>query len=122
MMNTTLQLIINIGAVAVALSGVIGLPIAIVKLWPLIKRFVKIGAVMEMLPETLSQQNEVMAGMASDVKKAVKQVQNSHVTNLRDDLDDVKAQVASIHDKLDSLTGQTTSPTTTININPEATP
>lgn len=121
-MGPTLQVIINIGAVAVALSGIIGLPIAIVKLWPLVKRVVSVGEALELLPETLRLQNETLDGITAAVNKAVQQVQNSHVTNLRDDVDEVIGKVDALHDKLDEHLKAGQPATTTININPEATP
>lgn len=124
MMDGPLQLIINIGAVAVAFSALVGVPLAIVKLWPVIKRFVALGATLERLPETLRHQDETLAnqntvldGIVESVNKAVQQVQNSHVTNLRDDVDEVIGKVDSLHEKLDEhLKASLTPPTTTINV------
>ncbi|MCB8794023.1 hypothetical protein, partial [Escherichia coli] len=79
------QIIINVGAVCVAIAAVIGVPVAVVKVWPIIKRFVAVLSEIEKLPETLNAQNEVLKVIQSSTGEAVKQVQNSHVTNLRDD-------------------------------------
>jgi hypothetical protein len=58
-----LQIIINISAAATALAALIGLPIAFVKLWPLIKRGVAIAESAERLPEMaqeISRQSETL--------------------------------------------------------------
>lgn len=84
-MDGTLQLVINIGAAATALAAIIGLPVAFVKLWPLLKRGVTIGASLEKLPEmvqdltaltigqrqqaeTLTHQNEQLAIIKHEVE------------------------------------------------------
>ncbi len=50
-MDPTLQLIVNVGAACTALAAIIGLPVAFVKGWPLLKRAVAIGGALEKLPE-----------------------------------------------------------------------
>ena len=50
-MDPTLQLIVNVGAAATAIAAIIGLPVAFVKGWPLLKRAVAIGGALEKLPE-----------------------------------------------------------------------
>lgn len=50
-MNPTLQLIINVGAAVTALAAVVGFPLTVVKLWPMIKRGVAIMSSAEKLPE-----------------------------------------------------------------------
>ena len=135
-MDGTLQLVINIGAACTALAALIGLPVAFVKLWPLLKRAVTIGASLEKLPElaldvqalavgqrsqadTLADQDQKLDKIVTDVKKAVQQVQNSHVTNLRDDVDEVIGKVDDLHDKLDEHLKnypQAPTPTTTVNV------
>jgi hypothetical protein len=84
-MDGSLQLIINIGAAATALAAIIGLPVAFVKLWPLLKRAVTVGASLEKLPEmaleltalsigqraqgeTLEHQNEQLAVIKHEVE------------------------------------------------------
>lgn len=140
-MNGTLQLVINIGAVVAALTAIIGFPLAIVKLWPLLKRAVTIGASLEKLPEmsneltaltvgqraqgeTLAEQNDTLTGqnvtlakLTGEIRTVKQQVQNSHVTNLRDDVDEMIGKIDTVHDKLDDHL-KTCPPTTTINVNP----
>lgn len=84
-MDGTLQLVINLGAGATALAALIGLPLAFVKLWPLLKRAVSIGGSLEKLPEmalelsaltigqraqaeTLGHQNEQLAVIKHEVE------------------------------------------------------
>jgi hypothetical protein len=119
-MDGTLQLIINIGAAATALAAIIGLPVALVKLWPLLKRAVTVGASLEKLPEMaqeISAQSATLATLTTEVNTVRQQVQNSHVTNLRDDVDEVIGKIDTFHDKLDDHL-KTCPPTTTINVNP----
>ena len=115
-MDGTLQLIVNIGAACTALAALIGLPVAIVKGWPVLKRAVAIGGALETLPEKLAAQDSKLDQIVTDVDKAVKQVQNSHVTNLRDDVDEVIGKIDSFHDKLDDHLKQCPTPTTTVNV------
>ena len=115
-MDGTLQLIVNIGAAATAIAALIGLPVAFVKLWPLLKRAVIVGGALESLPETLAAQDTKLDRIVIDVDKAVRQVQNSHVTNLRDDVDEVIGKIDSFHDKLDDHLKQCPTPTTTVNV------
>jgi hypothetical protein len=136
-MDGTLQLIVNIGAAATALAAIIGLPVAFVKLWPLLKRAVTVGSSLEKLPEmalelsalsigqraqgeTLDGQNQALAALTTEVRTVKQQVQNSHVTNLRDDVDEVIGKIDTFHDKLDDHL-KTCPPTTTINVNPGGT-
>lgn len=130
-MDGTLQLIINIGAAATALAALIGLPVAFVKLWPLLKRAVTIGGSLEKLPEmalelsalaigqraqgeTLDGLSLSLAAITGEVETVKQQVKNSHGTNLRDDVDIVRDHVIGLHEKLDSHLSQ---PTTTVNVN-----
>lgn len=132
-MDGTLQLIINIGAVVAALTAIIGLPLAIVKLWPLLKRAVTVGASLEKLPEmanelsslsigqraqaeTLDEQTTSLATITVEVEKVKQQVKNDHDSNLREDLDVVRDAVHGLHEKLDKHINPP--PTTTINVHP----
>lgn len=103
-MEPTLQLVINVGAVAVAVSAVIGVPIALVKLWPLIKRVVQVGAVLEALPETLRKQDDVLEIIRHEVEF-------NNGTSVKDAVTRVEKALA------DHLNAQAPA-TTTININP----
>ena len=122
-MDPTLQLIVNVGAAATAIAAIIGLPVAFVKGWPLLKRAVAIGGALEKLPEmaveisaltigqrtqaeTLAHQNDQLAiikhevefNNGSSVKDAV--VRTEKVAN------DVAAQ----------LSAHLSAPKTTINV------
>lgn len=124
-MDGTLQLVINIGAACTALAALVGLPVAFVKLWPLLKRAVTIGASLEKLPEmsneltaltlgqraqgeTLDHQSEQLAVIkhevefnnGSSVKDAVVRTENA--TN---------ALAESLNEHLKSCP-----PTTTVNV------
>jgi len=129
-MDPTLQLIVNVGAACTAVAAIVGLPVAFVKLWPLLKRGVSIGASLEKLPEmaqeltalTIGQraQGEVqqaqtasLGELKDDVAKVKQQVKNDHDSNLREDLDEVRDQVLGLHNKLDN---HLSSPKTTINV------
>ena len=70
--------------------------------------------------ETLTTQDRALAGITAEVTKAVQQVQNSHVTNLRDDVDEVIGKVDELHEKLDTHLHQ--GPTTTVNVHPGGQP
>jgi len=137
-MDATLQLIVNIGAGVAALTAIIGFPVAAVKLWPLLKRAVTIGASLEKLPEmsneltaltvgqraqgeTLTAQNDALEHLTTEVSKVKQQVQNSHVTNLRDDVDEVIGKIDGFHDKLDDHLKQCPPTTAIINVNPGST-
>ncbi|WP_269939001.1 hypothetical protein [Arthrobacter sp. HY1533] len=70
----------------------------------------------------LTAQNVTLARMELAVNAAVQQVQNSHVTNMRDDLDNVTKSVEGLHTKLDDqLKAAAAQPQTQININPTET-
>ena len=139
-MDGTLQLIINIGATATALAAIIGLPMVFVKLWPLLKRAVTIGGSLEKLPEmalelsalaigqraqgeTLDQQSTSLATITAEVETVKQQVKNSHDTNLREDIDEVRDDVKSLHRNFDGLhtkiDAHLSQPTTTVNVHPQ---
>lgn len=123
-MDPTLQIIINIGALATAIGAVIGLPLVFVKVWPVLKKAVGIGGVLETLPEMATElaalsisvrtQGEDIGTIKTEVDAVKQQVKNSHKTNLREDVDEVKEHVVSLHSKLDAHLSQ---PTTTVNVN-----
>lgn len=106
-MDPTLQTIINIGAAATAIAAIIGLPLAVVKLWPLIKRAVAIGAAAEKLPE-----------MAAEIKaqsEAVAVIKHELFPNSGKSLrDQTNRMEASLNDHL----AKCPPPVTTINVNP----
>jgi predicted nuclease with TOPRIM domain len=137
-MDSTLQLIVNIGAAATALAAVVGLPIALVKLWPVLKRGVSIGMSMEKLPEMalelrglaqeqrsqgeiLSEQTRSLATIVGEVEKVKQQVKNDHDSNLREDIDEVRDDVKSLHKNVGELhtkiDAHLNQPATTINVN-----
>jgi hypothetical protein len=135
-MDGSLQLIVNIGAAATAVAAIIGLPIAFVKLWPLLKRAVTVGASLEKLPEmalelsalavgqraqgvTLDEQSTSLENITTEVEKVKQQVKNDHDSNLREDLDVVRDAVHGLHEKIDNHIKP--APITTINVNPGGT-
>lgn len=111
-MDPTLQLVINIGALCTALAAVVGLPVAVFKLWPMAKKAVAIGTVVETLPEMALElralavgqrsQADTLAELKDDVSKVKQQVKNDHSSNLREDLDGVRDNVLELHNKLDT--------------------
>jgi hypothetical protein len=77
--------------------------------------------------EILDGQNVVLADLTNKVGRVTKQVENSHMSNLRDDLDDNTAKVDAtlteldkLHIKLDAHL-KVCQPQTTINVNTPAT-
>lgn len=137
-MDSTLQLIVNIGAAATALAAIIGLPIALVKLWPFLKRAVSIGMSLEKLSEMalelrglaqeqrsqgeiLGAQSQSLATITTEVEKVKQQVKNDHDSNLREDIDEVRDDAKSLHRKVDDLhtkiDAHLNQPATTINVN-----
>jgi len=123
-MDGTLQLIINIGAAATALAAIIGLPIAFVKLWPLIKRAVTIGASLEKLPEMALELSALAIGQRAQAET---------LTHQNEQLDIIKHEVefnngSSVKDAVvrtekvanavaEQLTAHLNAPQTTINVN-----
>jgi len=107
-MGPTLQVIINIGAVAIAIAAVVGVPVALVKLWPIIKRMVTVGAILESLPETLQKQDEVLEIIRHEVEF-------NNGTSVKDAVTRVEKALA---EHLATQQG----PTTTINVNPGGAP
>jgi small-conductance mechanosensitive channel len=118
-MDQTLQTIINVGAVAAAVAALIGLPVAIVKVWPVVKRLIAWTAAAETLPEmaldvrgmaqeqraqgeTLTRQDDKLDSISGEVEKVKQQVKNDHDSNLREDLDAVRDDVKALHKKLDA--------------------
>jgi hypothetical protein len=130
-MDQTLQTIINVGAVAAAVAALIGLPVAIVKVWPVVKRLIAWTAAAETLPEmaldvrgmaqeqraqgeTLTRQDDKLDSISGEVEKVKQQVKNDHDSNLREDLDAVRDDVKALHLKLDAHLG-TAGTTVTVN-------
>jgi hypothetical protein len=64
---------------------------------------------------------ETLAEVQSELAKVKEQVQNSHLTNLRDDVDEVIGKVDGLHDKMDDHL-RNCPPVTTVNINGGITP
>lgn len=62
-------------------------------------------------------QDTMLSTIQTEVKKAVAQVQNSHPTNLRDDVDEVIGKVDTLHDKLDAHLKPV--PATIVNVHPQ---
>jgi small-conductance mechanosensitive channel len=131
-MDATLQTIINVGAVAAAVAALIGLPLAIVKAWPVVKRLIAWAAAAETLPEmaldvrgmaqeqraqgeTLTRQDDKLDAISGEVEKVKQQVKNDHDSNLREDLDAVRDDVKALHRKLDAHLGATAGTTVTVN-------
>jgi hypothetical protein len=121
-MDQTLQTIINIGAVAAAVAALIGLPLAIVKVWPVVKRLIAWTAAAETLPEmaldvrgmaqeqrsqgeTLTRQDDKLDAISGEVEKVKQQVKNDHDSNLREDIDSVRDDLRALHLKFDAHLG-----------------
>jgi small-conductance mechanosensitive channel len=127
----TLQTIINVGAVAAAVAALIGLPVAVVKVWPVVKRLIAWAAAAETLPEmaldvrgmaqeqraqgeVLTRQDDKLDAISGEVEKVKQQVKNDHDSNLREDLDSVRDDVRALHLKLDAHLS--TAAGTTVNV------
>jgi small-conductance mechanosensitive channel len=131
-MDQTLQTVINIGAIAAAIAALIGLPVAIVKVWPVVKRLIAWTAAAETLPEmaldvrgmaqeqraqgeTLNRQDDKLDSISGEVEKVKQQVKNDHDSNLREDLDAVRDDVKALHLKLDAHLDTVSGTTVTVN-------
>ena len=105
-MDGTLQLIVNIGAAATALAAIIGLPLAFVKIWPVIKRAVSLAMALEKVPDMateITKQSETLATIRHEL------FPNSGLS-LRD-------QTNRIEQTLNDHINACPPPTTTINVN-----
>lgn len=71
------------------LAAVVALVVALVKAWPIIRRFVRTIDALSDLPETLD--------------RITRQVENSHSTILRDDLTDALEAVKRMEDQIAGL-------------------
>jgi hypothetical protein len=112
-MDPTLQTIVNVGAAAGAASALIGLWVAMVKLWPHVKRFVAIGSVAERLPEMAEQVADLVKTQAAQTK-VLETIRHEVEFN---NGSSVKDAITRIEKRLDDPT-----PSTTINVNPGGTP
>jgi hypothetical protein len=111
-MDPTLQLIVNIGAAATALAAVIGLPVALVKLWPHIKRGVTVLSELERLPE-----------MATSVETIRHELFPNSGLSLRDQTNRLEKQGEDMASALAAhIAACPPAPTTTINVNPGSNP
>jgi hypothetical protein len=109
-MDPTLQTIINVGAIAGALSTLIGFWIAAVKLWPHIKRGVAVASELERLPEIAAQVTNLTQTQAAqtDVLETIRhEVEFNNGSSVKD-------AITRIEKRLDDPP----QPQTTINVNP----
>ncbi len=130
-MDATLQTVINVGAIAAAVAAMIGLPLAIIKAWPVVKRLIAWTAAAETLPEmaldvrgmaqeqraqgeTLNRQDDKLDSISGEVEKVKQQVKNDHDSNLREDLDAVRDDLRALHLKFDAHLGAVSG--TTVNV------
>jgi hypothetical protein len=108
-MDPVLQTVINIGAVATALAAIIGVLVAIIKLWPHVKRGVTVLSELERLPE-----------IASSVETIRHELFPNSGLSLRDQTNRLEKQGEKMAKKLDDHIAACppAAPTTTINVNP----
>lgn len=71
------------------IAGIAAIITALVKAWPVVKRGVQLIDTLGDLPETLTAIRS--------------QVENSHDTNLRDELDGIRDDLSSLHDTAKAL-------------------
>lgn len=90
-MDPTLQLVVNIGAAATAVAAIVGLPVAIVKLWPLLKRAVAIGGALEKLPEMALELSALTIGQRAQAE--AQQAQAETLTHQNEQLAIIKHEV-----------------------------
>ncbi len=122
-MDGTLQLVINIGAAATAIAAIIGLPVAFVKLWPLLKRAVTIGASLEKLPEmaleisalTIGQrtQGETLAHQSEQLAVIKHEVEFNNGSSVKDAVVRTEKATKALTEKLGA---HLSAPKTTINV------
>lgn len=132
-MDGTLQLIVNIGAAATALAAVIGLPIAFVKLWPLLKRAVTIGASLEKLPEmsneltaltvglrvqgeTLTEQNTILEHQNEQLAVIKHEVEFNNGSSVKDAVVRNEKATAELTKEFREYVTNGVPPTTTVNV------
>ncbi|QDG61250.1 hypothetical protein [Pseudarthrobacter sp. NIBRBAC000502771] len=122
-MDPTLQLIVNVGAAATAIAAIIGLPLAFVKGWPLLKRAVAIGGALEKLPEmaveisalTIGQrtQAETLAHQNDQLAIIKHEVEFNNGSSVKDAVVRTEKATAALGEKLDA---HLSAPKTTINV------
>lgn len=122
-MDPTLQFIVNVGAACTALAAIIGLPIAFVKGWPLLKRAVAIGGALEKLPEmaleisalTIGQrtQGETLAHQNDQLAIIKHEVEFNNGSSVKDAVVRTENATKVLTEKLDA---HLSAPKTTINV------
>lgn len=58
--------------------------------------------------KVLENQNEALANIGQTLSEVKEQVANTHSTNLRDDMDDLRGEVRELHTKVDKLAASAT--------------
>jgi hypothetical protein len=130
-MDGTLQLIVNIGAAATALAAIIGLPIALVKLWPLLKRAVTVGSSLEKLPEMALELSALSVGQRAQAETLEHQnaqlavikheVEFNNGSSVKDAVVRNEKATAELTQEFRDYVANGLPPTTTINVNPGGT-
>ncbi|UKA69591.1 hypothetical protein [Arthrobacter sp. FW306-06-A] len=131
-MDPTLQLVVNIGAACTALAAIIGLPVALVKGWPLLKKAVAIGQALEKLPEMALELSALTIGQRTQAETLAHQ--NTQFTHQNEQLAVIKHEVefnngSSVKDAVvrtekatkaltEKLDAHLNAPQTTINVLP----
>lgn len=122
-MDGTLQLIINIGAVAIAITAVIGVPLAIVKFWPLLKRAVTIGESLEKLPEMAQELTALTIGQRDQAETLLHQ--NEQLATIKHEVEfnngssvkDAVIRTEKVANEVaEKLSAHLATPTTTVNV------
>ncbi|WP_427130288.1 hypothetical protein [Pseudarthrobacter sp. S9] len=127
-MDGTLQLIVNIGAAATALAAIIGLPLAFVKLWPVIKRAVTLAVALEKLPEMAQElgslsigqraQAETLEHQNAELKIIKHEVEFNNGSSVKDAVVRNEKATAELTKEFREYVANGQPPTTTINVNP----
>ena len=128
-MDPNLQLVVNIGAAATALAAIIGLPVAFVKLWPLLKRAVTIGASLEKLPEmaleisalTIGQrtQGETLAHQSEQLAVIKHEVEFNNGSSVKDAVVRTEKVANTVAEQ---LSAHLNAPQVNVNVNPGGAP
>jgi hypothetical protein len=122
-MDPTLQLVVNIGAACTALAAIIGLPVALVKGWPLLKKAVAIGQALEKLPEMALELSALTIGQRAQAETLTHQndqlaiikheVEFNNGSSVKDAVVRTEKATKALTEKLDA---HLNAPQTTINV------
>lgn len=128
-MDPTLQLIVNVGAAATAIAAIIGLPVAFVKGWPLLKRAVAIGGALEKLPEMSLELSALTIGQREQAETLIHQneqlaiIKHEVEFNNGSSVKDAVVRTEKVANAVaEQLSAHLASPQVNVNVNPGTVP